>query len=49
MKDEAIGLLEKAVKVRDSFLVWLKTAADFGGLRADPRYADLLRKVGLEE
>ena len=49
MKDEAFGLLAKAMEVRDSFLVWLKTAADFDRLRSDPRFTEMTRKVGLEE
>jgi len=49
MKDEAFGLLAKAMEVRDSFLVWLNTAAEFDNVRSDPRFVELLKKVGLEE
>jgi len=47
MKDEAFELLEKGMEVRDSFLVWLKAAPDLHRLRGDPRYTELIRRVGL--
>jgi hypothetical protein len=45
--DKAIGILEEAYRERHS-LLWLKVAPGFDQLRADSRFVDLLRRLGLE-
>ena len=47
-KDQAFQWLEKAYQERDRGLIWLKTDPALDSLRSDPRYQDLLRRVGLE-
>lgn len=44
--DNAFFHLEKAFKMRYSGMVWLKVTPELDGLRADPRYDDLMRRVG---
>ncbi len=46
-KDQAFAWLEKAYDERSDLLVNLKREQEFDGLRSDPRFADLLRRVGL--
>lgn len=46
-KDKAMQWLEKAYEVRDGMLVMLKVDAHLDGMRSDPRFQDLLRRVGL--
>jgi hypothetical protein len=46
-RSEALDALERAYMTRESPLVWLKVSSDFDGLRAEPRFADLLRRIGL--
>jgi tetratricopeptide (TPR) repeat protein len=47
--DEAFEWLEKAYKGRSDSLVHLKTDPLLEDLRPDPRFSDLLKKIGLEE
>ncbi len=47
--DKAFEYLENAFRERDSGLVWLKVTPEFDGVRSDPRYQDLLRRVGLSK
>ncbi len=47
-KDEAFGLLEKAYAERVG-IVFLKIEPQLDNIRSDPRYADLLRRVGLAQ
>ena len=46
-KDEAFQWLEKAYAVRDKGLTYLKIDPPLDPLRSDPRFQDLLRRVGL--
>ena len=45
-KEQAFAWLEEAYKERSSMLSWLKVDPDFEPLRDDPRFDDLLAKVG---
>jgi serine/threonine-protein kinase len=45
--DQALGWLEKAYEERAQMMSELKVEPAFDPLRADPRFADLLRRVGL--
>ncbi|MGB7926060.1 MAG: winged helix-turn-helix domain-containing protein [Pyrinomonadaceae bacterium] len=45
--DRALTWLEKAYEERDYLLVMLRIDPRLDGLRADPRFTDLLRRVGL--
>src|SRR5713226_3822958 len=46
-KDEALAYLEKAYSERFNILTSLKVEPAFDPLRSDPRFQDLLRRVGL--
>jgi tetratricopeptide (TPR) repeat protein len=46
-KDAAFEWLEKAYQERYGFLAYLNVEPSFDCLRADPRFADLARRVGL--
>jgi eukaryotic-like serine/threonine-protein kinase len=48
-KDRAFSLLEKAYGEKSGFLPVIKTAPTFDSLRSDPRYADLLKRMGLPQ
>jgi tetratricopeptide (TPR) repeat protein len=45
-KDQAFYWLEKALEEGSMMLTWLKVGWEFDGLRADPRFPDLLHRVG---
>jgi tetratricopeptide (TPR) repeat protein len=45
-KDEAFSWLEKAYQQRSFFLLFIKTNPIMDGLRSDPRFADLVRRIG---
>lgn len=45
--DQAFAWLEKAYEARSWYLTWLGVAPELDPLRADPRYDDLVRRVGL--
>ena len=47
--DAAFEWLEKAFEERIVFLVYLKVEPAFDGLRNDPRFPDLLSRLGLEQ
>jgi DNA-binding NtrC family response regulator/TolB-like protein/Tfp pilus assembly protein PilF len=46
-KDTAFEQLERAYEDRDVWLVWLKREPRFDVLRPDPRFEDLLQRIGL--
>ncbi len=46
-KDQAFHFLNKAVDDRAHWLVWLRFDPRWDDMRADPRYADLERRIGL--
>jgi eukaryotic-like serine/threonine-protein kinase len=48
-KDQAFNWLEKAAQERYSSMVWLRVDPLWDPLRSDPRFADLLRRVGLPQ
>ncbi|HEV3374096.1 MAG TPA: protein kinase [Candidatus Acidoferrum sp.] len=48
-KDRAFAWLEKAYAEKSGFLHYLKVSPDFNSLRSDPRYADLLKRMGLPQ
>jgi hypothetical protein len=45
--DAAFALLESAYQERAAFLIYLRVRPTFDNIRSDPRYADLLRRMGL--
>jgi DNA-binding winged helix-turn-helix (wHTH) protein/TolB-like protein/Flp pilus assembly protein TadD len=48
-KDQAFAYLEKSYQERDSWLNHLKVEPRLDSLRSDPRFGDLLRRVGLPQ
>jgi hypothetical protein len=48
-KNEAFGFLEAAYQDRVCMLVFLGVIPTFDNIRTDPRYIDLLRRMGLPE
>lgn len=48
-REKAFASLEKAYAARDSQLQFLKVESNFDSLRDDPRFQDLLRRVGLPQ
>jgi eukaryotic-like serine/threonine-protein kinase len=46
-KEQAFAWLEQAYQERDTFLAWLKVDPEFDVLHADPRFADLVRRIGI--
>jgi hypothetical protein len=48
-KDRAFVWLEKAYDEKSDLLGWIKVSPFFDQLRSDPRYAALLKKMGLAE
>ena len=48
-KDEAFRLLERGYKEHTAGMVYLASDVAWYGLRSDPRYADLLRRMGLPQ
>jgi hypothetical protein len=48
-KDKAFALLNKLYENRDSSVIGIKADPRFDSLRGDPRFADLLRRVGFSQ
>ena len=47
-KDQAFAWLEKDFQTRSGLLGWTRWAPAFESLRSDPRYTDLLRRMGFQ-
>ncbi|TET74478.1 MAG: tetratricopeptide repeat protein [Candidatus Aminicenantes bacterium] len=47
-KDQALKWLEKAYEERGSYLGYIKVDPNIDGLRSDPRFKELLKRMGLE-
>ena len=47
--DNAFKYLEKALKDRNTGMVWLKVMPELDGIRPDPRYQNILRGVGFSK
>lgn len=45
-KDKALEWLEKAFDEHVEMLTWLKVAPELASLRAEPRFTNLMRRVG---
>jgi len=45
--DQTFKYLEKAYQDRSFFMLWLRIDPRFDGIRGDPRYADILRRMRL--
>ncbi len=48
-KDQTFAWLDKAFQDRSFFMIWLKVEPQFDSLRDEPRFQDLLRRVGLPQ
>ena len=48
-KEQAFVWLEKAYEERSNYLAWLKVFPILDPIRSDPRFADLVRRVGLPQ
>jgi tetratricopeptide (TPR) repeat protein len=48
-RDEAFRLLEKAYQQHSPTIIFLGIDSFWYGMRSDPRYADLLRRIGLPQ
>ena len=48
-KDQAFAELNKAYEIRLSSLCWLKVEPQMDPLRSDPRFVELLRKMGFPQ
>jgi serine/threonine protein kinase/Tfp pilus assembly protein PilF len=48
-KDQSFAWLEKAYAEKSGFLHYIKISPFFDSLRSDPRYADLLKRMGLPQ
>ena len=48
-KDQALNWLEKGYKERATKMVFLKIDPFFDNLRSDPRFVELVRRVGLPQ
>jgi TolB-like protein len=48
-KDRAFEWFEKAYADRSGLLIYIKIEPEFDGLRTNPKYLDLMRRIGLEK
>jgi serine/threonine-protein kinase len=47
--DQGFVWLDQAHKGRDGFLVWLRVDPFYDSIRSDPRFTDMLKKMGLDK
>jgi tetratricopeptide (TPR) repeat protein len=47
--DKGFEWLERSYFRRETTLLWITFDPDFGGIRTDPRYLDLLKRLGLNQ
>jgi TolB-like protein/Flp pilus assembly protein TadD len=47
-RDEVFSWLEEAYKQRALFLAWINVEPLFDGVRSDPRFVDIVKRIGLE-
>ncbi|HEX8815160.1 MAG TPA: winged helix-turn-helix domain-containing protein [Terriglobales bacterium] len=47
-KAKALALLERSYEAREPFMIYMKVNPELAGLRGDPAFEELERKVGLE-
>jgi hypothetical protein len=47
--DQTLAWLERGIQQRDPRMVFLKVEPRWNNLRDDPRFQDLLRRVGLAQ
>jgi len=45
--DRCFACLEQAFQLRSRSMAWMNVAREYAGLRADPRFADLVRRIGI--
>jgi hypothetical protein len=45
-KDKTFALLERGFQERSACMVWTKIDPQLDPLRSDPRYTDLIRRLG---
>lgn len=48
-KDDAFAWLEKAYQDREWWLIWIKMDPKLDSLRSDPRFTDLMRRIGFPQ
>jgi len=48
-KDQAFAWIEKAYRERSNFVTYLRVVPIVDSLRSDPRFSDLIRRVGLPQ
>jgi TolB-like protein/DNA-binding winged helix-turn-helix (wHTH) protein/Tfp pilus assembly protein PilF len=46
-KDQTFAWLEKAYEDRDGWIPWINVDPRYDGIRSDPRFTDLVRRIGL--
>jgi len=48
-KDHTFEWLQKALEDRSHWIIWLKNDPRFDSIRSDPRYGDVMRRMGLPQ
>ncbi|HJQ22818.1 MAG TPA: FlgO family outer membrane protein [Blastocatellia bacterium] len=47
--EQALSWLERAVEQHEGEVIWLKARRDYDSLRRDPRFANLLKRINLDQ